>query len=36
MGNPYIISLFTQMGVIMTALLSFIATIIQLITNKKA
>lgn len=35
-GNPYIMSLVTQTGVIITAVLSFITALVQLHSNKKA
>ena len=35
-GNPYIMGLITQAGVIVTAILSFITTLVQLHSNKKA
>lgn len=35
-GNPYIMSLVTQTGVIITAVLSFITALVQLYSNKKA
>ena len=34
--NPYIMSLITQTGVILTAVLTFITTLVQLHSNKKA
>ena len=35
-GNPYIMGLITQAGVIVTAILSFITALVQLHSNKKA
>ena len=35
-GNPYIMGLITQAGVIITAILSFITALVQLHSNKKA
>lgn len=35
-GNPYIMGLTTQAGVIITAILSFITALVQLHSNKKA
>lgn len=35
-GNPYIMSLITQAGVIITAVLSFITALVQIHSNKKA
>lgn len=35
-GNPYVMSLITQTGVIITAVLGFITVLIQTRTNKKA
>ncbi len=35
-GNPYIMSLITQTGVIITAVLGFVTVLIQTHTNKKA
>lgn len=35
-GNPYIMSLITQAGVIITAVLGFVTVLIQTHTNKKA
>lgn len=35
-GNPYIMSLITQTGVIITAVLSFITALVQIHSNKKA
>jgi len=35
-GNPYIMSLITQAGVIITAILSFITALVQIYSNKKA
>ena len=35
-GNPYVMSLITQTGVIVTAVLGFITVLIQTKTNKKA
>lgn len=35
-GNPYIMSLITQTGVILTAVLGFVTVLIQTHTNKKA
>ena len=35
-GNPYIMGLITQTGVIITAILSFITALVQLHSNKKA
>jgi len=35
-GNPYIMGLITQAGVIITAVLTFITTLVQLHSNKKA
>lgn len=35
-GNPYIMSLITQTGVIVTAVLGFVTVLIQTHTNKKA
>ena len=35
-GNPYIMSLITQAGVIITAVLSFITALVQIYSNKKS
>lgn len=35
-GNPYIMSLITQAGVIITAILSFITALVQIYSNKKS
>lgn len=35
-GNPYIMSLITQAGVIITAVLSFITALVQIYNNKKS
>ena len=35
-GNPYIMSLITQAGVIITAVLSFITALVQIHSNKKS
>lgn len=35
-GNPYIMGLITQAGIIITAILSFITALVQLHSNKKA